>query len=270
MNPARLLAIDTSTERLAVALDGPGGEALTLDEEGGMRASSRLMEAVQELLRRAGTTLQGLDAVAFGRGPGAFTGLRTACAVAQGLALGRALPVLPIDSLLIVAEDARLQATAGAPAAPRSGHPFDIAVAMDARMDQVYAARYRHDGQRWTTTQAPALWDVQALAADWTAAPPARLAGTALAAFGGRLPRGAARCFEQEGARAAALLGLAHQAWGEGRAVDAALALPLYLRDKVAQTSAEREALRGAGAAGAAAPVGAAGAAVGAGPGATA
>ena len=78
-----------------------------------------------------------LDAIAFGAGPGAFTGLRTACSVAQGLAFGATLPVLAVDSLMVVAEAAREAADAG----DGSG-PFDVHVAMDARMDEIYAAAY--------------------------------------------------------------------------------------------------------------------------------
>ena len=123
----RLLAIDTSTDRLVIALD-TDGKLRTLDEEGGGRASARVLPAVLDLLDRAGLRAAGLDAVAFGRGPGAFTGLRTACAVAQGLAWGAGRPVLPLDSLLVVAEDARAQLGLA--------RADELWVAMDARMDE--------------------------------------------------------------------------------------------------------------------------------------
>ena len=111
-----------------------------------------------------------LDAIAFGRGPGAFTGLRTACSVAQGLAFGAGKPVLPIDSLLAVAEDAR------GDGATRCASGRSI----DARMDQIYAAEYEHDDGRWTTRVAPFLTDCDALAARWRDAPPPAIAGNAL------------------------------------------------------------------------------------------
>jgi len=231
-----LLAFDTSTELLAVALHAQGRER-TLQMPGGAAASGALLPAIHRLLDDAGIGLGALDAIAFGRGPGAFTGLRTSCAVAQGLALGLGRPVLPIDSLLVVAEDARRQA------APQAG-AFDVGVAMDARMNEAYAARYRWDAGRWQVVSPPALYTLPALAAAWTEAP-RWLAGSAFAAFGERLalapelPR-----LGVERDRAAALIALARAAHAAGEAVDAALALPLYLRDKVALTTREREALR--------------------------
>lgn len=233
---AQLVAIDSSTERLVLALQAPQG-AFTLDEQGGARASARLLPALHELLERAGMALRELDAIAFARGPGAFTGLRTACAVAQGLALGLGRPALPLDSLLVVAEAARTQ-----------GAGDDLWVAMDARMDEVYAARYRHDGTRWHTADTPALWTLPALSARWRAEPPAAVAGSAPAAFGERLGLTAATVLWPDlPERGAALLRVARVAWRDGAAVDAADALPLYLRDKVALTTAERAAVRPAG-----------------------
>src|ERR1700754_2194863 len=130
MNPT-LLAFDTATEHMSIAL-AARGEVFAFEAAGGAQASATLIPAILALLAKAGVTLRELDAIAFGRGPGAFTGLRTACSVAQGLAFGAGKPVLPIDTLLAVAEDAR----AGDPAAQR------IWVAMDARMNEVYAAQY--------------------------------------------------------------------------------------------------------------------------------
>ena len=232
---ARLLALDTSTEGLALAIGGPGGPWL-LNESGGARASSRLLPAVQELLAAAQIDGHQLDAIAFGAGPGAFTGLRTACAVAQGLAYGLGRPVIAVDSLLLVAEDAFRQQPAGAPGS--------VWVAMDARMDEVYAACYRRVGERWHTLSAPALWTFDALTQAWLDHPPEAVAGSAIEAFGARLPSGAAARFPVELDRAAALLALAEDGWRQGALRDAADALPIYLRDKVALTRAEREAAR--------------------------
>lgn len=229
-----LLAIDSSTERLCLALQTARG-CFTAEDEGGARASALVVPRVLALLREAGIALADLDAIAFARGPGAFTGLRTACAVAQGLAFGAAKPVLPLDSLMIVAEEALAQIDGAAP---------EVWVAMDARMDEAYAGCYRRQGDAWTVTSAPALYDLPTLGARWQARPPAFVAGSALAAFGARLPTADARCvpIERERERAAALMRVAQQAWRAGAAVPADDALPLYLRDKVALTTTEREA----------------------------
>ena len=234
-----LLAFDTSTETMALGVSAQGRRHTAL-APGGAAASATLLPRIEALLAQAGIALGALDAIAFGRGPGALTGLRASCAVAQGLGFGLGRPLVPIDSLLVVAEDARAQAGGGTPRC-------DVAVAMDARMDEAYAARYRFDGSRWHMLEAPALCTAGALEAAWQRAAPTVVAGSALAAFGARLhwPPGARRV-EHEHDRAAALLHLAEEAFARGEAVDAAAALPLYLRDKVALTSAEREAARAA------------------------
>ena len=238
MTAACLLALDTSTDLLAAAVLSPAGD-FAVNEAGGPLASARLIPLLLELLDSAGIGLAQLQAIAFGQGPGAFTGLRTACAVAQGLAFARDTPVLAIDSLLIVAEDARRQAAAAAPGVDPTDHT-DWWVAMDARMDEVYAARYRHSAGRWRVLVAPQLWTLQALADAWAQSPPTQVAGSALTAFADRLPWGQARCWPTCHDRAGALGRLALAAWDQGEAIAAELALPIYLRDKVAQTTAER------------------------------
>ena len=235
-----VLAFDTSTEWLAVGLQARG-QRWTDNQPGGAAASAALLPAVQALLQRAGCVMADIDAIGFGRGPGAFTGLRTSCAVAQGLALGLGRPVLPIDSLLLVAEQARRQA--GAPAA------FDVGVAMDARMGQAYAARYRWQRGDWQVTQPPGLWAPEDLAQAWDAAMRAATGGSALGLFEARLEAAAPpRHIVVGGDRAGALLELAAHAHAGGQGVDAAEALPLYLRDKVALTTAERSAAKAAAA----------------------
>lgn len=231
----RLLAFDTSTDAMSIALRTPQG-VRTRDEAGGAQASARLVPEVLALLAEAGCRMQELDAIAFGCGPGAFTGLRTACSVAQGLAFGAGKPVVPVDSLLIVAQDARTQLGDAADA--------ELWVAMDARMDEIYAGAYRWSAGRWSVQSAPALYTVEALNSRWQATPPALVAGSALDAFGERLALGAAATVRRERSRAAALIDVAAQLFAEGRTVDAAHALPVYLRDKVALTTQEREAVR--------------------------
>ncbi len=232
---ARLLAFDTATEHLSIALE-VGGEVFTHDGEGGAKASATLIPAVMAVLARSGATLQSLDAIAFGRGPGAFTGLRTACAVAQGLAFGAGKPVLPIDTLLAVAEDAR----GGDPRAQR------VWAVMDARMSEVYAAQYAFVDGAWAVLDAAMLTTPDALAERWRQAPPELIAGNALGVFGEAWRTVDARLAPDALPRARAMLPLAQTAWRAGAAVDPALALPLYLRDKIAQTALEREATRAA------------------------
>jgi tRNA threonylcarbamoyladenosine biosynthesis protein TsaB len=226
-----LLALDTATESLCLALVA-GTQHHTHQEAGGAAASARLLPAVHELLQRAGHTLSDLHAIAFVRGPGAFTGLRTACAVAQGLAWGLDKPVLPLDALMLVAEGL----------APLGLHDGDeVCVAMDARMDEAYAASYGWCANTWQVLQPPALYTLPALSAAWAGQAVAGVAGSALAAFEGRVqwPK-AQRRVPCEADRAAALARLAQRQQQTGGWVAAAEALPLYLRDKVALTNAER------------------------------
>jgi tRNA threonylcarbamoyladenosine biosynthesis protein TsaB len=227
--PAHLLAFDTSTEALAIGLAGPAGDRV-FNGAGGAQASATLLPQIQDLLARQGLALADLAAIGYGCGPGAFTGLRTACSVAQGLALGAGRPVLAIDSLMIVAEDARAQA--GPDAAG------DVGVAMDARMGELYAARYRRTGTGWAVTMPPRLCDPVALVEAWRADPPALLAGSGVALLTPWLPW--ARVVAETRDRAAALLRLTQAGHAAGAGIDAGSALPVYLRDKVAQTSAER------------------------------
>ena len=229
-----LLAFDTASERMTIALCC-GDRRWSRQAAGGAKASAALVPSLLALLREADLSLRDLDAVAFGRGPGAFTGLRTACSVAQGLALGAGKPVLPIDSLLAVAEDAR----AGAP-------HLRVWATIDARMAQIYAAEYAFAEGRWATLTAPLLTDPDQLNARWRNTPPDAVAGDALLAFGTRLATGAALRFADARTTGDALLALAESAWHDGLALDPARALPLYVRDKVASTTREREAARAA------------------------
>ena len=235
--PARLLALDSSTETLAVAVAGAEGDWQRA-VPGGALASSRIIGLALEGLAACGVKVAQLDAVAFAAGPGAFTGLRCACAVAQGLAFAAAKPVLAIDSLLIVAEAAR------ALHAISDGRMW---VAMDARMDEAYAGHYRFDGARWHVVAAPALYTLPALASRWRVERPRVVAGNAVATFGERLPTEGVLSLPAAPDRAGALLALARQAHADGATLAPAQAAPLYLRDKVALTTDEREAARRAG-----------------------
>jgi tRNA threonylcarbamoyladenosine biosynthesis protein TsaB len=223
---ARLLAFDTSTEALSIAVRH-GDLLLEHSGTGGAQSSASLIPLIQQLLGAAGLSLRELDAIAFGRGPGSFTGLRTACSVAQGLGYGAGVRLLPIDTLHAVAEEAH----------DRFGATRVVAV-LDARMDQVYAAGYDF-GVAWSASEAELLApEGVVLPEGWA------LAGNAFAAYGERLPRAAAR--HEVLPTAAAMLRLAPALLAAGRTVAPAEAWPLYVRDKVAQTTEERAALKGA------------------------
>ena len=247
------LALETSTDTLSLAVSR-GPHTWTHTSAGGALTSTQMIPQTLALLKEAGLALTDLQAVVFGRGPGAFTGLRTACAVAQGLALGADLLVLPVDTLLAVAEEART-ASAAAGSAPVTR----VLAVMDARMEQVYVAAYEFTPTppaasdtlattslqgTWTCVQAPALQSPPSLhwPAAWshTASPAFVAAGNAWSVYADRWP--AALCAPQIAAlpTAAALLRLAPAAWAAGAAVPPEEALPLYIRDKVAQTTDER------------------------------
>jgi tRNA threonylcarbamoyladenosine biosynthesis protein TsaB len=225
----KLLAFDTSTDQLSVGV--LHGDVLwSRQAPGGAQASSTLIPLVHELLAQAGLALRELDAVCFGRGPGSFTGLRTACSVAQGLAYGAGLPVLPVDTLHAVAEEARLL-----------GGATRIVAMLDARMDEVYTAAFAFDGTPHPLGDAAG--EARLMAPEDVVVPPGwTLAGNAFAAYGGRLPAGAPR--QEALPTAAAMLRLAPGLLAAGAAVPADRAWPLYVRDKVAQTTAERAAIK--------------------------
>lgn len=221
-----LLAFDTSTDTLFIAIQR-GDQLWQHQTAGGANSSSALIPSIQQGLRALDLQLTDLDAIVFGRGPGSFTGLRTSCAIAQGLALGANLQVLPIDTLQAVAEDARAQ----------YGITQVMAV-LDARMSEVYHAGYRWEHERWHASDALGLCAPESLQvpADFT------VAGNAQAAYPERLASAARHL--QALPTATALLRLAPTLIADGQLIDASYALPLYIRDKVAQTMAEREAAR--------------------------
>ncbi|MDB5896396.1 MAG: tRNA ((37)-N6)-threonylcarbamoyltransferase complex dimerization subunit type 1 TsaB [Rhodoferax sp.] len=244
----KLLAFDTSTDQLSIAVTD-GVRTWQHDGAGGAKASATLIPAVMALLAEAGLKLAELDAIAFGAGPGSFTGLRTACAVAQGLAFGARRPVLPVDTLMAVAEEAR----------HRCGAERVVAV-LDARMDEMYSSRYAWHEGGWQAEADFALVRPEALDVPegWT------LAGNAMPVYGERFPQrqsaaGGAPDAPLDVPRAQppdvpalptamAMLRLAPALLAAGGAVNPSDALPRYIRDKVAQTTAERLVIRQAAA----------------------
>lgn len=221
-----ILAFDTSTEVMSIALTN-GTQAWHHSGVGGALASSTLIPAIMGLMAQAGMTFETLEVIAFGRGPGSFTGLRTACSVAQGLGLGAGehIRLLPIDTLLAVAEEARHQ----------HGAPRVVAL-LDARMDEIYHASYDFEsGTRWFDV-LPELVKPESIVC-----PPGwMMAGNAANAYSARL---AAPCVAAMPS-AAAMLRLAGTLVAAGLAVRADDALPRYIRDKVASTTEERAAAK--------------------------
>jgi tRNA threonylcarbamoyladenosine biosynthesis protein TsaB len=252
--PLRLLAIETSTDRLSVAVGDGGshGETLAHDGPGAAQSSATLLPVVADLMARRGWALPELDAIVFARGPGSFTGLRTACAVAQGLAYGvqgrgrvGGIPVLPVDTLLALAEEARWQRAQSGEA------PAQTIVAMlDARMGELYVAVYAANlsGVAAEPLHAARLCAPGDLAAFLREIPGASHADVLLT--GNVFEIYSEALAEVPGVRQAALptalalLRLAPALLANGHAVSAHDAMPLYVRDKVARTTDERERLR--------------------------
>lgn len=245
-----LLAIDTGTETLSIGVSvcHAGTEQIwTHEGPAGAAASASLVPAILALLAQAGVALTALDAIVFGAGPGSFTGLRTACAVAQGLGFGAGIPLLPVDSLLAVAEDARHRAWSTQPACT-------VTAVLDARMDEVYVGTYYFGQGQWSVLAPPQLTHPQLLELPPTTRSvqdgPWHLAGNAFGtyaeAFARSLAGGDAKNAVPAAPTAQALLRLAPQLLGSGAAVPAAQALPVYIRDKVAKTTLERNAEKSA------------------------
>jgi tRNA threonylcarbamoyladenosine biosynthesis protein TsaB len=226
-----LLALDTATECCSVALLRAGHVQVRV-EDVGQSHSERLLPMVQALLAEASVSLDEIDALAFGAGPGSFTGLRIACGAAQGLAFGLDCPVLPIGNLRALA--ARVLA--------HDAQTRTIGVAIDARMNEVYWAVYRVggvDAGRLHELAAPALSTPQACADEFIGFDVDAMGGNALAMPGTQWPQQLRRWADAR-ADAGDIVRLAGEDWAAGRAVPAAEAAPLYVRDRVAQTIEER------------------------------
>jgi tRNA threonylcarbamoyladenosine biosynthesis protein TsaB len=181
---------------------------------------------IQQLLADAGTTLQAVDAIAFGRGPGAFTGVRIAIGVVQGLAFALDRPVLPVSNLAVLAQRAY-----------REHGVSQVAAAIDARMDEVYWGCYRE------TAGEMRLVGKEAVLAPEAAALPADASGDWFGAGTGwgYAERIAVNLTGQDAGmlpHAEDLLTLARFAWERGEAIVADEAQPVYLRDKVATPKA--------------------------------
>ena len=234
-----LLAIDTSTEQMCLALIHQG-KIFSHEEPGGAAASARLLPCIEALLHESKLSLNQVQLIAYGMGPGAFTGLRTACSTAQGLAMGLGCPVLPLDSLRIVAHDAITQ---------WGGNEAAVAVVMDARMGEVYAGLYELHQGRWQCLIAPSLWKPALLQEHFLARSfntPLIWAGTGLHLLqqdpSTPHPLASWTTYPQQVQRGRALAHCAVHTLQHEQPIDPSQALPLYARDKVAQTIEERRA----------------------------
>ncbi|MDH2915430.1 MAG: tRNA (adenosine(37)-N6)-threonylcarbamoyltransferase complex dimerization subunit type 1 TsaB [Gallionella sp.] len=224
----KLLAVETSTEYCSVALwqDGAVSERCELV---GQKHSEVLMEVLDALLKEAGIKVKQVDGIAFGKGPGSFTGVRIACGVTQGLALGADVSVVGVCTLEALAE--------------ASGKDKVIA-ALDARMSELYLAAYEKRNGEWSAVIAPCLCkaeDAPALSGEgWFGVGSGfAVSGAALhARYGAQLSGMEEKAVPQ----ASAVVRIGAREFAKGAAVDAALALPLYLRDKIALKTSERAA----------------------------
>jgi tRNA threonylcarbamoyladenosine biosynthesis protein TsaB len=224
----RLLALETSTEYCSVAL-WQDGRLIESSRLAGQQHSEMLLPMIDEILHQGGMKISQLEGIAFGAGPGSFTGVRMACGVAQGLALGANLPVLGICTLQALAQVA--------------GH-HKIIAALDARMGEIYHAAYEMRHGAWEIIHAPSVClpqDAPLVTGDgWHGA------GSGFAAHGAALQARYAGHLAAVNAEAVPLAGavacLAAPLFTIGKGVDAAAAQPLYLRDKVALTTRERQA----------------------------
>ena len=218
----RLAAFETSTEWCSVAL-WIDGEIRGIEERAGNRHGELVLPMFERLAAGAGIAIPALDAVAFGAGPGSFTGLRIACGVAQGIAFARGLPVMGVSTLEAMAEE--------------SGAARVVAC-LDARMHEVYYSALEKAAGRWREVIA-----AQCVAPAQAPVPPGTGwtgCGNGFAAYGDVFRDRFSTMYPEMHPGAAAVARLAAPRLAAGEGLDAALAAPVYVRDKVAFTSEER------------------------------
>jgi tRNA threonylcarbamoyladenosine biosynthesis protein TsaB len=223
-----LLAIETSTELASVALLYKG--ELSIRELTGVQTHSQgVLPAIQELLNAAGLSLSQCQAIAFGCGPGAFTGVRTTCGIVQGLAYGADLPILPIISLHAMAQAARDQDC-----------DADFVCVLDARMAEVYWAHYRLRNQTWELVSEPSLSALELALAYADAHASVLVLGNGLTAP----TETASMKIVFKMPHAAQVAQLAAVDFLDGKQVAPEMAQPVYLRNKIALTTIERMQLK--------------------------
>ncbi|WP_035051791.1 tRNA (adenosine(37)-N6)-threonylcarbamoyltransferase complex dimerization subunit type 1 TsaB [Andreprevotia chitinilytica] len=220
------LALDTSTEHLSLALTTPTG-IVARDWHVGQRHAEHSLPYLEALLIETGIAREQIEGVAYGMGPGSFTGLRIGCGIAQGLAFGLGVPLIGICTL---------EALAAQVDGDRAY------VCLDARMNQVYVAAYERDGSRWHEVIPPTLADPDAVPLPdtdgWIGL------GSGFAAYGdaltGHLGAHLASTLPDRFPRAVEILTLALPRFAAGEALAPHDAPLLYLRDKVALKTHER------------------------------
>ena len=238
----RILAIDTSTAWCSVALSLGDKSPILRHELVSAGASQLLLPLVEQLLENANIRLNELDAIAVGIGPGAFTGVRLGVAAVQGLAISCDLPILPVASLDAIA--AQLIKTTHF----KNAKPSHFVIAIDARMDEIYWAKYESPGRQQDLAKRignihlskPEELDLSEIQF---------AAGSALEAYGDRLFTSTTLASNALDAQihltALGILDCAVQGFNEGRQIHVCELEPLYIRDKVALTTQERlEALK--------------------------
>jgi tRNA threonylcarbamoyladenosine biosynthesis protein TsaB len=221
-----LLALDTSTEYLSLAIL-KGDKIFTFDALAGQSHSQIVLPQLQALLAKAQLSLQDLNGIAFGAGPGSFTGVRIAAGVAQGLGFGTNIPVLGVCTLQVLAE--------------ASGAPRVIAC-LDARMGEVYHAAYIKENNRWQAELAPNLYKPEAVplvnGGDWVGA------GSGWKTYNDALTyiyNANIKTTQPDALpTASAMLSIASPLFVAGLGLPASEALPIYIRNRVALKSSER------------------------------
>ena len=225
-----LLALDTSTEFLSLALQ-LGDKSFSHFQHAGQAASQLVLPQIQALLDSANIKLSDLDGIAFGAGPGAFTGVRVACGVAQGLGFGANIPVVGVNTLLALAQ--------------ASGQERVI-TCLDARMGEIYHAAFARENGEWIEQSATIVCKPEAalvLDGSWVGV------GSGWAIYIEILSKIYAQNLSQVLANitptAEAILQLAQPIFAAGKAKPASEAAPIYIRNRVALTTLERaEGLR--------------------------
>lgn len=221
-----LLAIDTATEACSVALLHDGNLYSRYEVIPRLHAQ-QVLPMVQQVLDEAGIKLSLIDAIAFGRGPGAFTGLRIAVGVVQGLAFALDKPVLPVSSLAAIAQRAW-----------RERGAEQVAVAIDARMDEVYWGCYSMQAGQMTLQGMEQVCAPEQAELPRTASGEWLAAGTGWQAYAGRIKVDVSGQANASLPHAEDIVQLALHDWQQGRALNADQALPVYLRDQVATPKA--------------------------------